>query len=393
MRILAVSNPGVGHLNPMLPVMFTLQTRGHTVALVSAAAFQRYVKDFDFFPGGLDWLEADAEALFPELSKLELTARGDWMLHNVFADEAAHELLPDLEQICKVWEPDVLLRNDYEFASPIVAERLGLPLATVSVSLFWTAAALEQQIGDSLGYLRSVYGLPPYPAAAMLYQGPYFSYAPPRYQPSAGSFMHRLRLPDTTTHELPDWLSDLPDRLTVYVSMGTAFSKASGVFSIVLDALRDTDINLILTVGRRVDPAAFGPQPPNVRIEQYVPQDVLLSHCDVFVTHSPFYTQLSALARGVPLVMIPLTGDQPAHAARAVALGVGVALRLSGSQSPFLLADTPQLSVETLRNAVYQVLHEPHYKANAKELQREIAALPDISTSTAVFEQLRSARI
>jgi UDP:flavonoid glycosyltransferase YjiC (YdhE family) len=44
-------------------------------------------------------------------------------------------------------------------------------------------------------------------------------------------------------------------------------------------------VNLLLTVGRNQDPAAFGPQPGHVRIERYVPQSLVFPSCDLVVTH------------------------------------------------------------------------------------------------------------
>ncbi|MEV5833947.1 hypothetical protein [Nocardia sp. NPDC052112] len=40
------------------------------------------------------------------------------------------------------------------------------------------------------------------------------------------------------------------------------------MFTPILDGLSALNIDVIVTVGRNNDPAALGPQPPNIRVEQ-----------------------------------------------------------------------------------------------------------------------------
>ncbi len=56
-------------------------------------------------------------------------------------------------------------------------------------------------------------------------------------------------------------------------TLGTVFNVESGdLFTRVLAGLRDLPIEVVATVGREIDPAELGPQPPHVRIERFVPQ-------------------------------------------------------------------------------------------------------------------------
>ena len=73
----------------------------------------------------------------------------------------------------------------------------------------------------------------------------------------------------------------------------------------------------MVTIGERNDPAALKPQPPNVHVENYVPQSLLLPHCDAVVTHGGHNTVLGALSFGLALVVIPFYADNPTtpHAA------------------------------------------------------------------------------
>jgi Erythromycin biosynthesis protein CIII-like, C-terminal domain len=59
-------------------------------------------------------------------------------------------------------------------------------------------------------------------------------------------------------------------------------------------------VNVIVTVGHGADPDRFGPQPPNVRITDYLPQADLLPHCRLVVSHGGAGTVLGALCHAIP---------------------------------------------------------------------------------------------
>ena len=99
----------------------------------------------------------------------------------------------------------------------------------------------------------------------------------------------------------------------MYATLGTGFNKTPGLLEGIA-ALRDEPINLTLTVGRDRDPAAFGPQPPNVHVERHVPQSMAFDACDLVVSHCGTRTMLATLDHGLPMVNIPIlsrTGGDP----------------------------------------------------------------------------------
>ena len=53
-RILFVTEPGMGHVHPLLPVMHTLQARGHAVALATSRLYQERIEreGIPFYPLG-----------------------------------------------------------------------------------------------------------------------------------------------------------------------------------------------------------------------------------------------------------------------------------------------------------------------------------------------------
>jgi len=75
----------------------------------------------------------------------------------------------------------------------------------------------------------------------------------------------------------------LPSRPNVYTSPGTvtAFSRAPDLWAAILAALAPESVNVIITVGPLLDPAALGPLPANAHLERYIPQSLLFTRCDV----------------------------------------------------------------------------------------------------------------
>jgi MGT family glycosyltransferase len=235
--------------------------------------------------------------------------------------------------------------------------------------------------------LRERAGLDPDPDAAMPFRYLHLAAEPP-------GFMRRGDAPAPTAHllrpetseagdEPPPWLGGLPDRPTVYATLGTVFGAlppGRATFSAILTALGDEPYNLVVTVGRDIDPTDFGPQPPNVRIERYIPQDQLLPHCDIVVNQGGFSTVTGALRAGLPQVVIPIGADQPLNAACCEALGIGRVIR------------PDERTPEVIRDTVRAVLADPAYRANAARVRGEMAALPGPDHAVGLLERLARER-
>ncbi|HEU4325462.1 MAG TPA: nucleotide disphospho-sugar-binding domain-containing protein [Roseiflexaceae bacterium] len=395
MKALFTTNPGIGHFLPMVPVARALERAGHEVRFATSRLFHPTVERYGLraIAAGLPWAQADATATFPELAGLSPSELANHYLGDIFADVAAHAMVPDLLEIARDWQPDIIVRNDFEFGSCVAAEVLDIPQATVSICFYLEDTMLEPMIGDQLAYLRSAHGLAPYPPLEMRHRGLYLSFTTAGFQPCVRPGMHALRpipLETTPAGELPDWFADMPERPLVYMSLSSVYHVPS-LLPTVLEGLRDEPVNLIVTIGRGQDPAQYGPQPPHIHIVPFIPQAALFPHCDLFITHSPFATMMAALNDGVPLLITPFTGESPVGARRAQELEFGLALRLAGHSSPLLPPGLPELSPATVRAACRELIGDPKYRANARRIQQELALLPGPEHTVALLEQCAAA--
>jgi UDP:flavonoid glycosyltransferase YjiC (YdhE family) len=370
MRALFTTQVGAGHWRPLAPIARALLDAGHEVAFAATPFFCAEIGGYGFqtFPVGVDdWLEpAPARKVAVPTSP----PQADAVLRDVFLPNAAKRL-PDLLALARSWRPDLIVREQTEYAGLLVAEALALPCATVQISAYRGPMTdpLALAIFDRL---RAAIGLPRAPVDISEHPDLLLLPCPPRYVDLL------LALPETARcvqhvdfdhdHRAEqaafDFAALAAARPTVYATLGTAYNRTPGLLAAIIEGLRHEQINLIVTVNHNQDPADFGPQPANVQIVRYLPQSMILPHCDLVVTHGGSGTVRSAIRHGVPVVVLPIAADQPGNARRCVALGLGRALGLAER--------TPAM----IREAVRQVLATPAYRHRASALSAEVLALP-----------------
>lgn len=386
MRVLFTNQPALGHWHPLVPLARALQSAGHDVAFASTPGFCATVEaqGFKCYPVGLDEAPDALQKRAAHMSQLSIIERPVYMWQNVFAGIRPTNSLPDLLNLVDDWHPDLVVSENTEMAGPLAAEHANIPHATFQVT-----AARTRVLGlidEAYHRLCSLANLPPLQPAdvlhryLLLFPRP-MSFWDPSVPPPPTTHTFRYSGFDRSGDEtLPDWVAQLPDRPTIYATLGTVNNNLTQLHSAILEALRDEPINLILTVGRNQDPLQFGAQPPNVHIERYIPQSLLFPHCDLAITHAGSGTVMDALSAGLPMVLIPIAADQPENARLAAELGTARVI------SP------DQRNPAAIRAAALAVLQDPSFTHAAQKLQQEIQSLPDLDYPIALLEKLAARR-
>lgn len=384
MRVLFTSQPGSGMFNPLVPFAQALVDAGHDVAVACAASFCPVVEAAGFrtFAAGVDWRNDSVMRTFPDAPPPGPT-RIPW-IYNLFRSTTPRAMVPDLLVIASEWRPDLIVHEYHEHGSYLAAELLGLPHAVAGAVWFRPQATLT----PSLDPLRHELGLAPDPDGTRHYRYLALAPMPPAWiapdeePPPTVHFIHPQPLVSSGEHETLGLLADLaPDRPLVHATLGTTeVTQTPGLYEAIMAGLRDEAVNLVVGIGRQREPAEFGPQPSHVRIAHHVDHSVLLPRCDAVITHGGFGTMMGCLAAGVPMVVIPVQGDQPRNARRCADLGAG---RVVGPDDR-----TPA----AIRAAVRAVLTDPSYRHHAAGLQAELATLPGIEHAVMLLEQLAAER-
>jgi UDP:flavonoid glycosyltransferase YjiC (YdhE family) len=387
MRILFTTLRGSGHLHPLVPIARAAVAAGHEVAVACSASFIPHVEQAGFraFPAGFDGRGRTTAELFLGLRTIPVHTSALWVLPNVFVAIYAAVMTPDLLTIARDWPPDLIVRDSAEYGGCLAAEVLGLPHASIRTGANSSRYGIRQLIAEPLARLRELNGLPPDPEVAMPFRYLHLVAEPPGFTlpgEVVAPTIHRLRPEDaeqSSEATLPVWAAELPRRPTIYATLGTVwggYESGLAIFAAILAALRDESINLIVTIGRANDPAQFGPQPPHVHIGRYIPQGLLLPRCDLVICHGGFNTITGALSAGLPLIVVPISADQPYNAECCAALGVGRVLGLE------------ERTPEAIRAAVRAVLDDPTYRANAEWVRDAMATLPGPEHAITLLERL-----
>jgi UDP:flavonoid glycosyltransferase YjiC (YdhE family) len=381
MRALLTCRPLTGHYRPMLPLARALTAAGHNVAFASGDPIAREAAadGFTSFRAGLG---VDARELlrrkFPEVDSLPPAQIRPFVFRELFVNIELGPRAGDLMEIAEAWKPDVIVHEVAEFAGPLVATAFGIPYADHS---FGPAVALDviRGAGAAAAPDWRAHGLEP-DALGGFYRHLYIDICPARLQiaDAVPGDVQELRAFESAPsgEPEPDWLDALRDLPTVYVTLGTMYNQNLDVFRTVLEGLRGEELNVVVTVGNQNDPAAMGPQPANVQIHRFVPQDLLLPECTLAVIHGGAGSTMGALAFGLPLLLIPQGADQFFNTERVVAAGAGIGL-LPG-----------RFSADSVRQAVRALLDDEGYRGAAQGIAREIAAMPDAADTVVALERL-----
>ncbi len=400
-RFLFTTSPFYGHLHPLVPLARALVEAGHEVAFAATPSFAPTIRaaGFEFLPAGLDEQnDPEFHRLMAQLATMPPGPESERaIIGQVFLDLGPRRLAADLVPLAGRWRPDMLIRESASVGTVIAAEHLGLPHANVSPGM-WEKGESVWMEGASkyLDPIRQSWGLAPDPTLESLY--PYLSicYSPPslasidldkpRSLPPNTHFIRRQFYDQADGAGLPEWVRAMPDQPVVYVTLGTMVNNMPGgnyypaVFQAIIAGLRDEPVNLIVTLGREKDPADFGPQPPNVHIERYIPQSLMFPYCDLVISHGGSNTVLQTLDAGLPMVMVPLIADQFMNAGLCRLAKFGEVVELG------------DLSPESIRSAARKTLDDPAYRQNVARLRDEMHAQPSIDHAVELVESVAMRR-
>ncbi len=375
MRVLFTSVPQAGHLYPLLPLARAFAELGDEVLVSTgvgaASAAER---------AGLPVAPVGTE-LAEWFQRLADRVRGTpgaglppdriirYFVPRLFAEIGAAATVDDLLRVCREWRPDLLVFDPFAFAGPLAAAVAGLPAVQHGLGPAPEPLTLELA-ADALSPLWRSFGLD-VPDYAGVFDELTLNICPAALEPTPappGAPVHDLRPaaidPPGPDGRPPDCLLGLPERSTVYATLGTFANGDLAVFRSIVDGLATEPVNLVVTVGTGNDPADLGAVPVNARIERYVPQASLLPYCSAVIHHAGSGTMLGALAHGLPALVIPQGADNFVNADRVVASGA----------ARRLLPD--QVDAGAVRDNLAELLVDSCYRDRAGVVAAQIAGMP-----------------
>ncbi|MBR4253538.1 MAG: glycosyl transferase [Lentisphaeria bacterium] len=362
----------------MLPVAAELVRRGHSVRFYSFGGTGG-LPDFRDRIGktGAEFLSCDA--YMPAVSTEEVAGLKRVSITEMTVQSIRITLAMDafLDAEFKTFRPDVVYTDSACFWGKLNAWKHHVPMV-VSTSTFAFNQLSSQymkhppaEIADMVFGLsrigRALKSMEPYgykvknPLTLVQSDNKTDSvvYTSRRFPPYEGSFSDHYAFvgPSVFSDAVPDKKKARP---LVYISMGTVINDRPDFYHKCFEALKDVDVDVLISCGMALDREKLGVPPKNVRVEPYVDQLEVLSRTDVFITHCGMNSVSESLYMAAPMVLYPQTGEQYAVARRAAELGAGI-----------LLKDD---SVAGIRSAVQKILDDASYRDAAAECGRDFRA-------------------
>jgi zeaxanthin glucosyltransferase len=400
-----------GHINPVLPLGIELQKRGHQVTCfstidaaskVAAAGLQQETIGLEQFPAGR------AAQLSSQLGELQGIAALRFTI-DIF-HQSTEVRLKELPDRLRALGVEVLIYDQQLREGPTIAAHLNIPIVTFAASLisnpeptippffsdrayqhsFWHN--LQNQLGVALfSYLtrpiaqlidqaREEWHLSPvqnsteyhyHSSIAQISQQPAeFEYPRPSL-PKYCYFTGPFHSSESRQPVAFPW-KKLDGRPLIYASLGTLQNQSISIFSTIAEACQDSPYQLVIALGR--DDAEIPELPGNPVVVPFAPQLELLAQASLVITHAGLNTTLECLAKGIPMIAIPLANDQPGVAARIVWAGCGEKI------SP------KKLTAVLLRQKIDQVMGTPSYRDRARFLQQAIQKSGGVTLAANICE-------
>jgi MGT family glycosyltransferase len=425
MKVLIVSTPATGHLNPLLAIGRILMAEGHELVFMTGTFLRGRIEStgakFHPLPKEADLdhreiLTADELKTIPPGPQLLRIAVERFFVDTIPAQYSG------MQEVLRQFPADIIIGDDMFFGVlPMLlgprSKRPAIALCGTSI-LHWRRddkaptfaglppAATPAQLDEYAGIAREhnkifdgplslclnrtlkVFGVGP--VSRPLFES-VVDIADVYMQLSVPGFeFPRDNIPSTVTFigtppiipnqaPLPSWADELDgSRKVILVTQGTV---ANHDFDLLigptLAALaNEPDLLVVVTAGGRAMEDIPGPIPDNARLASFLPFEWVLPKVDVFVTNGGYGSVNQAMSFGIPLVTAGMTEDKADVNVRVAWSGVGINL---ATNNP-----TPQ----ALREAVRAVLDKPDYRSRASAMADEFRAIDTRSEILRIVNQV-----
>lgn len=351
LRVLVISlqvggTASKGHLNPLVGVVQWLMSRGHQVSWLPLPAAFGPADRAQLADVGVEVVEPPplppgALPSHAELNVISMDPTRIWEAYRAFLLDPVPHLLPEIDALLRRLRPDIALIDTMAYTGIIACEQAGVPWvgACAGLKLLHPPGFSAAYRGDMSAVvapraeLFARYGLAPdfrlfecpSPAANVVFGTEELVGAadPPTHTWLVGPSIPPRRRGDETEFPFDRIAGRKP---LVYAAFGSVHTrlKLDDVVDPLVSATAKLGATLVISSEIVVDSGAV--LPDHVIAVRYTPQLKLLERADAFVTHGGANSVMEGMFSGVPLLVVPLTSDQPWQAELVDRARAGVSL-------------------------------------------------------------------
>ena len=359
--------PAHGHTNPTLGVVRELVSRGHEVWYYSYNIMREKIE-----AAGAKFISCDDYDMEQKLKPKDSARVGKDMAFST-------KLLVDTtlaldDKVCREMEklgPDCIVADSMALWGKAVALKLGIPFVSSTTTFAfnkYSARVMKQEKGD---LFKMIFSIPKiskqikrlkdkgYPVKNILDiignddNVHTIVYTSPQFQPCSETFSEKYAFVGPSIRSATDEFEKKRDKL-IYISMGTVNNDMMPFYKICIDAFKDTDYQVIMSVGNLVSVEEFGKLPENITVFSHVDQIAVLKKADIFLSHAGMNSVSESLYFEVPLIMLSQTTEQKGVAQRVLEFGAGIKLDKADATS--------------VLSAVNKIFKDGSYKKNAEKI-------------------------
>jgi UDP:flavonoid glycosyltransferase YjiC (YdhE family) len=386
MRVLMSTWGWRSHFHCLAPLGWALQAAGHEVRVASHPAMAGAISSAGLaavpLGGDLSFAEAFAGMIGRVASIDEgrcdderdgTEHSGDALVPAITADGGvvrfAEAMLGDLVAFGRHWRPDLLVWEPFNLAAAVASAALGVP----GVHHLWgpdSSVTLRLDPEEVFGPLAGAFGLSAdeirLTGDVQLDPVP----SPLQVRPSEPSQPIRF-VPYNGTAVLPDWLRAPAERPRVCVTAGTMMAGAGlddrlDPLAAAIAAAASLDVEVVVVV-EQAQRARLGSvaAAENIRLaDTPLALRLLLPSCAAIVHQGGAGTMMTALAHGVPQLILPQVSDQHFNAERLTLSGAGTSL------------DNDKTDISALRDTLCGLLADQEMRGAASGMRDRVRRMP-----------------
>ena len=337
--------PAHGHTNPTLEVVKELIHQGHEVRYYSYECMREKIEST-----GAEYFSCDEYDLEQKLTPADGKRIAEDMAFaiKILVDSTLAMDVALLEQI-KQWNPDCIVADSMAIWGKLIAKKLHIPFVSSTTTFAFnkeSAKVMKGSLKDLFKFLMQMGKAKKH--IKRLQENGYdiknaleiiqndndtdtVVYTSPEFQPYADTFSDKYVFVGPSIRPKNDVFEKTREKL-IFISMGTVNNDMTTFYQNCINALKDSDYQVVLSVGSQVDIKQLEEyvteleSKAHFQVFPYVDQIAVLEKADAFLTHCGMNSVNEALYFKVPLVMYPQTNEQKGVAFRVNELGAGIYL-------------------------------------------------------------------
>jgi UDP:flavonoid glycosyltransferase YjiC (YdhE family) len=362
------------HLYGLVPVGWALQAAGHEVRVASHPSMAHAIGSAGLaaVPLGEDVdFASEFAGRIGKVGRLDQGGQPDGTQQPAITADGgvarfAAALVGDLVEFGRAYRPDLVIWEPFNLAAPVAAAALSVP----GVLHLWgpdSSVTLRLDTETVVGPLAARFGLG---AAEVSLTGTLMldPVPSPMQVPLSGPSEPVRFVPYNGMAVVPGWLQRPAVHPRVCVTAGTMMAGAgfAGQMDLtgIIRAVAELDVEVVVAVDPAQQPR-LGQMPDNVRLAGApLALRLVLPTCAALVQQGGASTTMTALAYGVPQLILPQVSDQHFNGERLAATGAGTWLA------------PEQASSGQIRDLVGEFIGDRHWRERAALMRERVRQMP-----------------